>query len=285
LADTTYCIDWLQVSAEWLNDDPCFDIRRVLPPSSGIEPTGEKGTNVKGYNTCEMLTAGRAHYHTEHRENKISLQFSGGDLKAIDRLGVKIGDILDYAVRHGCQTSRLDYAVDVRDSKGHITDILTLLNGGLGNTAVQTWGSYLGWVKEGNEIITDGTIYIGSKKSDRMMRIYDKGREQGGRADWIRIELVTRHELAQQLSLAMLHYGIGKAGNQAARSFFDCELAWYHNAVSGAYAFMQPIEERDSNTQRWLQHAVIPALERFLRDAPIDQKQEVKAAFRKVLED
>jgi hypothetical protein len=45
------------------------------------------------------------------------------------------------------------------------------------------------------------TIYVGSASSDRMVRIYDKGAEQGTGTDWLRFEVQLRRQSANQFFL------------------------------------------------------------------------------------
>lgn len=86
---------------------------------------------------------------------------------------------------------------------------------------------------------SDGsTIYFGSKKSDMLIRIYDKAAERGydpSEVHWIRVELQMRGNIAQGFSSGILHHDI---------------VVQYLGVLRNYLRFVEPVED-DSNKSRW----------------------------------
>ena len=91
--------------------------------------------------------------------------------------------------------SRLDIAIDCMESGVTCDYIWRLLRRGqyLGDGKCE---HYCGSLRENGH-----TIYVGSRKGDRLLRIYDKGAESGTFADWLRFEVQLRHSSANQFFL------------------------------------------------------------------------------------
>lgn len=86
------------------------------------------------------------------------------------------------------QFSRLDLAVDDMGSQYYtIEDVVQVLQDGRCVSKFRRWRnlseSYIDGCKVGH------TVYLGSRRSDIMLRVYDKGLERGGIGPWVRWEL------------------------------------------------------------------------------------------------
>lgn len=265
----SHCIDWLQFSVPFPEDkDPIEVIAQSLPPSPLFTLTGEKGTNIQGYNTCLMLAAGKVHFHTEQRRNKISFQFTGTDLSYLAQNEYNVIDLLTWVEAQGFYLTRLDFAIDVKDEDTNPVDILGALNNGEAKTMAQRWGAYLGFAKQDGKVIPSGTVYVGSPTSQRMLRVYDKGAERDTGADWTRIELVSRKDASRTLGAAMVVTNIGDAGRTAMRWFISSGVAWFDNALNSQTVYIQPIASDAPKTLQWLMTVVLPIVDRWLRYGP-----------------
>jgi len=122
-----------------------------------------------------------------------------------------------------------------------------------------------------------GTIYVGSGKSDRMVRIYDKGAEQGVEGDWVRFEMQLRNESAMLsldevmvspavfvekslgLLLSMVDFRKRDNENISRRS----RLKWYEKLMSGIDKVKLIFEKNLMTVERvveWVEKQVAPSL-------------------------
>jgi hypothetical protein len=97
---------------------------------------------------------------------------------------------------HDAKITRLDIACDVYDGSFTVDDVWGYLQRGQFSSTSTTFLRMVG-LREGS----GDTLYIGSKTSDRRLRVYDKNAEQNitdkAESTWVRYELQLRRESAQ----------------------------------------------------------------------------------------
>lgn len=101
----------------------------------------------------------------------------------------------------GDKVSRCDIALDCRNSGFTCADIWGYLQRGW-FCSVSSAIRKLEWLVQGPE--RGYTIYIGSSQSERMVRIYDKGKESGQGGDWVRYEVQLRGASANAFVVKLL---------------------------------------------------------------------------------
>lgn len=124
---------------------------------------------------------------------------------------------------------------------------------------------------------TGDTFYLGSRSSDRMVRTYDKGRQQGLDATWTRIELELKGDLAASNGLA-----VALDSRIAARMIVDAYgetgsellsvLADYADGI-GTELVKPPRVQSDR--VRWLRTQVLSAFKTLADDDPETARQIV----------
>lgn len=96
--------------------------------------------------------------------------------------------LLMLAGTHGWNCSRLDFAVDILDSEFKPADIWT------------AWKmAHQENMQKSVTLIespSGDTFYLGSRSSEKMVRVYDKGAEQGVALRWLRVEMEFKGEAA-----------------------------------------------------------------------------------------
>jgi len=153
-----------------------------------------------------LFTPGRPDVH---------VQISG---RGCDALGLADLDILDLALESD-HVTRLDIAIDCLNSGFTCGEIWGVLQRGEFVSVSSDIRQCEGLLSRGSVYerinrasaaprpITRSnsghTIYVGSKSSQRMVRIYDKGAESCTGTDWLRFEVQLRHESANQFYLLM----------------------------------------------------------------------------------
>jgi len=280
----THCIDWFQYSVKLPEGESPVDvIERARPQHPITVLTGELGTNISGYDRCLKMGAGRCHYHTLHPENKLSMQWTGQDLSATAEAGLSIETMLQAATAFDCWSTRIDFAIDIKGTPARQLDILEGLNSGSIKTMAQRWGAYLGFQKIGGKVYQDGTVYVGSPSSQRMLRVYDKGKERGTKELWTRVELVSRKDASHALAGAMVRNDIGATGRTAVREYIQTDVAWFEEALQSETVYIQPVEKPTTDTRRWLLQDVLPILDRMLKAETLGDSDTLYKAVERVL--
>lgn len=187
----------------------------------------QSDTNIKGYNrTFEYGGNGiRIAYHTKLLEQGIIVYFTaGGWLRYCNQIGKNISEILQGLAQlrdksdwlDSFRLTRLDFAVDMYDSKAKID---TLANG-LKRGTYDYFNARNSRNKQKLKLVYDGTqvqtLYLGSRQSEFFFRCYDKKAEQLNAKEplfydeaksldyWFRFEAEMKGELVHRLTLDLL---------------------------------------------------------------------------------
>lgn len=264
-------IDWLQLSVEWppqLNEWPNQQtavtklLKSALPPSEKITLSGEILRPMPGYNSGMGASHARLFWHTENKWQNIGVIMTGDDLRAMIAIPLPHEALIRWAIAKSKKISRLDFALDVFNPVANAADIMDeWKSGNLGTSAtkVMEFNSY----EKGTDgkVISAPTVYVGSRQSDRQLRVYDKRRQLGTDYPWTRIEIQLRDRAAWQLANAMVRAGIGPAGQQAIRDYVRIpELRWWNEAVTGETVYIEPVGKKETDTERWIRTVCLPAI-------------------------
>jgi hypothetical protein len=149
-----------------------------------------------------------------------------------------------------CATcSRIDIAIDVTSIR-LVKDLIACIKDDKVKTHVKKWG-----VIEGNDGGT--TLYVGSRDSERMLRIYDKAVEQGLTGQtWDRIELEVKGQAAHRLARALAHFD----PEGVVRSWID-DFCHFDNEIwtmlmTTPISYYSASQRRKSDTREWLLNSV-----------------------------
>lgn len=264
-------------------------IRGTFPVNGDVNPENftieEKSRFVEvkahgSYNISlesELVTVS---WHTEYPEHRVLVQMSGKQLSKARRLGHTDDDLIAWFAGGGARFTRIDFAVDIVKSGGRVMDFYDF------------WQTerYKARCRQVNRIDGKGlsskigeTVYLGSRTSTRLVRVYHKGQEQGTPDDdWIRIELEWKKERARQMGKDMMKNGVVCAGLSHLRDFIPrTDFDWFE------VAFRDDIEQfnvdslgrKATNHERWIFEVCLPAL----ADAVSDGIPGVKVALEAIV--
>jgi len=172
---------------------------------------------------------------------------------------LEVSEVLAYVYENQFEMSRIDVAVDVPEWWNgalfyeHLTE-------GLVDTQAkkhQFIRSNTGW-----------TVYVGSRTSERFLRIYDKQAQTGGTGPWTRVELECKGEYARGVA-AFLHLNQLQGIPAIIRGFADWRSRdeWTANMASPTPFFGVPKREKHADVQKWLLQSVAPS---FVRECFAD---------------
>lgn len=123
------------------------------------------------------------------------------------------------------------------------------------------------------------TLYVGSRTSEKFLRIYDKAAEQGTDGNWYRIELECKGDFARGVALHVDGAGYDYFGD-IIRGFADWPdiHAWQQATTSPTLLEGIPKPEKARDTYAWLMSAAAPSLAKVL----LDDHEKFVAFIRKV---
>ena len=214
------------------------------PPTLAIESllgemTPLEHNMAQGYTHSAVLPCGgTVHWHEKKPEQRVLINLGG---QALGELGRDPLELIDELDRMSFQPTRTDWALD--DLEG-LLDLETITQKVLAGEMVTRFKGYGFNVsgKIGDQGQDQGrTIYIGDRKSESFMRIYDKAAEQGlSDVHHIRVEVEVKKRKAQALWADILaKYRIGE-------SVSDLILG----VIYGLVDFKEP-DSADTNKSRW----------------------------------
>lgn len=274
MAENSVCIDWLSFTAphrsqlpgvivppweESINgqaDIGRFGYRKALRFHSGLIVMYDGSTPTMGQH---FIYSGRAIMNSIANNNDGGLS------------------ILDWHNSQGHKCTRIDLAIDVPDGQELIETISKMAETrsfrGTAHTATTIRSS------DGEGL----TIYVGSRISERFVRVYNKSAQLGQQGHWTRIEVEIKGDSARAVARAIL--GAGNGGlDMVARSVisrvctFDCP-SWQKVFEGETLTIGTPkIEEKA--TEEWLLGQVVAALVKFERQNP--DKQIIQRFWDKV---
>jgi hypothetical protein len=199
-------------------------------------------------------------WNPDRPDMRVMLQMSGKQLARAREAGYQELYIVSWLWVNGLKFTRLDFAMDLLESGGDVLDFRDAWQ----TPALSTQARKMTAITSDGVLENKGnTVYLGSRQSTRMVRIYDKGKEQGTSLDWIRIEMEWKHDRAAQLARDMKDHGVSEAGKTHLRNFIPSSLIeWFEAGMDGDYTIfaIDSIGRPLTNHERWIFEVCIPAI-------------------------
>lgn len=260
---TRVSIDWLSITYSWddfniLASQPLNDaLSKYIVEALSMPYTGQwqPCSPLQGYGKAIVNKAGvRVNFSRPGSPNGVHVVYSGGTLKVYGWQ-----EILQTSNRLHGRVTRIDIAYDVLDQ---YIDIMGLYNEVKAGRCITTSKKYS--YIEGN---SGQTLYIGSRQSERMLRIYDKAAETGSPGHWTRFELEVKGARARQMAHFIVNMGSSTIPG-IILDFAEFLLYEWH----GECPFNVPpvdvpsIKGKETDTASWLITGVLPSFKRIVPD-------------------
>jgi len=114
------------------------------------------------------------------------------------------------------------------------------------------------------------TAYVGSRSSDRFLRVYNKAREQNiSDMAWTRIELECKGAAAIDAKGVIMSHGVADTCKSWIRGFADCDIPEWRQAFDGKAVYWKS-PKGSTNTRRWLLDTCAPAMKRLIQEGDDD---------------
>lgn len=248
-----YCIDWLTVSFDWMTN------YRLYMPQNCFAPSDSKINPLPAYNRAVRLNVGRLDWHSEKPEQKRLLTFSGSELHNLRSFGISERELLTACLSlPRANITRLDFAADIHYGQTTASDVKTLLERGYVKTSARKSSD----IEE--RVIGDAgsgmTVYIGSRASTLMLRIYDKGKKEKTGYNWLRLEIEVKKERAMMLAKAMLNDYPHTAGCAAIRQYAAIDCPEISDALTGGIDVDLSVGRKETDWEKWVLTVALPAV-------------------------
>jgi len=211
MAKITVHLDWLRYTVPWEGTKTELEnLNRARPEGELFQFTGEEIDIGQGFNRGLKMTAGCVFWHDTRPGQGISVQLTGEDLQSIRLAGMPEIDLLRWAADAGGHCTTMHACINVHDMGADVADLIAEHSAGKLRTKARTIGVYSSKTKVNGKWQTGDTLYVGSAKSERQIRVYNKAAERGIVGDWVRLEIVWRGPYAKASHKGMLAVGIAQ---------------------------------------------------------------------------
>jgi hypothetical protein len=263
--DTVFFVDWLSLvfDASWMN----------LPP--GTQPTDKEAeiasyilTHLGAWKACkprwgylqawrDALTGAVTQYHAGRPDMGLNVIYPGKSLSLLNWR-----DVLRHSLEKEGRPTRIDLTVDVRNPE---FDLPYLYDHVVGGEIISSARNHRYITSSGGD-----TLYVGSRTSEKMLRVYDKGAEQGGQPGvWFRVELEMKGNAARWAAPVLLDASAERV-MAIITGFFDAPKhpGWVAAIHSAIPAERIPSDKSRPDTEAWLMTLVAKTLAAAERRRP-----------------
>lgn len=258
-------LDWLSATFPYTqNAGTGESVEHVLSRFPGLHAVEHVRSAKNGYTDACELTAGILQWHETERRMKIRLLLTGDDLRRYREDVGKPVTLLERVFNSGGRMRRIDVAVDIYE-KIDVRSLQLALARQPESCRARNWGRF-----ESGEVGEWGdsyTLYLGSAKSERFIRVYDKAKEQqlDPEIGWTRIEYVARKRFAELLAEHIIENGLADGARAVVRDYVHPKLTWWENALDGPAQEVRPLGRKQTDRYRWLVNDIVPLIEEELR--------------------
>lgn len=251
------CCDWLSVTIPWASiwkgrAGEEFIVREWVAAIFGEENEWHADKALHGYKRGwihRQLSGWRLLESEPDDRMGIHLQWSGRALQERETV-----PLVETAQMLRAAFTRIDLAIDVWKDAPPVQFYRALLDGQI--TTPATKRAFI-------TSDTGETVYLGSRTSERFLRVYDKAAQLGIPGAWTRIELELKGRHAQHAAEVLLYRGL-EAVPSFIRAFADCTTPkWFSDAVRASKVDIGiPQARKETDTRKWLLEVVAGALAR-----------------------
>lgn len=195
-------------------------------------------------------------------EMGVHLAFTGRSLRALQEGGIPATEMLAWAMDHGARPTRLDLAIDVFDVEIDPIELASKPRVEAAPGSARKWSSLQG--DKGGK-----TAYIGSRKSDKFLRIYDKAAESGDRSrPWTRFELELKGDAARAAAVQVRHMTDLERGEYIAgliKGLFNPDDETFQAAMTAEAVVLQTTKDTQDKTLLWLLNSVAKTMAKTMK--------------------
>lgn len=264
----TISLDWLAVTFKEVTHASEAFIHQYASA-----PTVQAAAARNGYTDAQIDSNGvQLLWNPDYSSMGQHAVFSGSSLRNLFTSGlVQPQTLLHACIDAGGSISRLDLAKDFTEGEIDYEAVYKSLKQGVAGGTARNF-AFLQSANNG------ATVYIGSRQSERFVRLYDKAAEQDlPDALWSRLEVETKGMVARAVATSLIKSGdwsgtfdavvLGMVGDAK-----KCNLSQFF--TEGRVPIGLPKIERQSDREAWISTQCIPAIAKHFIDNPNSEAVE-----------
>lgn len=257
-----FSIDWLAFTCHRLNTTGWRNIAIHYPDEIWASTTPKHGYTLAAVNQagCRIME------NLDRPDMGQNVRYSGHTLNKYIDAGISPHDILVHHNVYADRCNRIDLAIDVYNGKLDPADYYDVYSAGTATTRC----------RDVNLLISQSgkTLYIGSRESEVMMRIYDKAKQLGMEGDWKRVELEIKGSRARRLAPMIM---TGSPDEQIAtgrgmmRKLINFNIPAWDKVTGSETVTIAKGKDTLPDTEKWLMGQVATAMARVIHETANSQ--------------
>jgi len=257
--DVGFAMDWLSVTVK---DVPDMTVARAL--LFGQDMTSYQEIHpMNGYSWAVRHPFGHIVMSNLKRADMgVHVMFSGSALNELMKGGVSPLSMIKWALDQGAKVTRIDLSIDLY---GTPVDMEKLY------TSKQVKGAE-GTSKKRSKIQNDEggyTIYFGSRKSSKVLRVYNKAAEQNlPGVVWTRFEMEIREDAAHETAAAIVDMSPDEASFYTMgliKGHYNADDELYQRLLQAPARYVSTTKDSSDATLNWLLNTVAKTLAKQMR--------------------
>jgi len=217
-------------------------------------------SQVKDFGYCSV------NVNPNLRSQKIGVRFNGDGLRMWRDMGESEHELFSFAKSARANPTRIDIAFDL---VGWGIDPIEVYNDwctGKFATTARTAQPVTKAQKIDGVLTTASTLYIGSRESEVMIRLYEKGKKENMPIDWVRLELEIKGDKAVAILPELVRLDIAQVGTQILRDFVTKpRYKFMRELLKGDITPLAPVMRKESDTDAWFRNVIYPLIERRIQ--------------------
>lgn len=257
-----FAFDWIRVTTK--NHSPMDMVRQF---AWGLDFEDWKATKPKsGYTHCLLHPWGHSiFWHIDRPDMGVNIMFTGRACNELYDNKIDVIELLKYFAENKFKFTRLDLALDVHDVKIDIVGLLDCEHTGSINNDPTLF-------QKGKQARGGATLYAGSWKSDKFLRIYDKAKERGlSDTLWTRMEIQLSGRTATKIGILMSTMTESECGVMTQRmikGMYNPNDPTFQGVLEGSPQRVSSTKNESHNTYDWLMSVVSKTLARTIVELP-----------------
>lgn len=274
------CIDWLEVTSKTSCKNQSELQRRAAEATKTRSDDWHTDQAFNRYKVC-VRGPGGALALCGREDMGTHIILGGVALTAFREMGAASHLLLNNFTAWGYRPTRIDLAIDAIDSR--IDGLSTWRD--FDEKRAETKAATILLVTSGNN---GWTLYVGSRSSEKHMRIYNKYAEVDNKAvvpdavdDWVRFEIVCKAHHSRAAASLIQHEGVSNAARSLIQSYArNPSNEKWNRVMEGPITEVGKSVRKMTNTRRWLMEVAAKTLAReFQADPSVYQEFTEKVGF------
>lgn len=195
----------------------------------------------------------------------VNIQFDGRACNELHHAGIDMLQVVKDLSIDGCKFTRLDLAIDLRGVTIDIVGLLDCEHEGSANNDPELY-------QKGRNARGGATLYIGSRQSEKYLRIYDKAKERKlTDLTWVRVELELKSDTATKIAKRLVHMTELEAGvftQGMMNGMYRPRNDAYNDAMAVEPIKVGSTKNESHDTYDWMMVRVAKTMARLMLELP-----------------